>query len=85
MTKYKYFIWIRWVSGARDVFELSKRSYEGLKNPIYTICRIEDVWTLESSTLECIEIKVESIAAKKLIKKQINPLDEDGHYDNPLN
>ena len=86
----KYYLWIRWKNGIKDVFEITKQSanFWNKKTPssegIYRKLIHNNTFLLSTPDDNKIWIKGEQIVACKILTRQTNPLNDNNHYENPL-
>jgi hypothetical protein len=77
----QYALWIRWNSGAEDKFEITLWEYGRI-----------GARGLHSSNLDCADgttvwVNRDKVDCFKIFYKRIpdNPMNDDDHYDNPIN
>jgi len=81
MRRHQYSIWVRWKSGAQDKFELTAWEFARVK--------LRGVY---SDRLDCADnttvwLNRDELVSFKLFCDELtdNPMNDDDHYDNPVN
>lgn len=79
-TALAHYLWVRWESGAKDCF---------LYDPNGKVMHTGEFLCIPTPSGTYVNIDVSKICAykffRKTIKVNLNPLEDEDHYDNPLN
>lgn len=79
----KYFLWVRWSPEYKEAFEITEGSAEMIEKHISNIVEDDYVY-LATPTGYAIRVRLKESLAFKIVTKQINPLEADEYYDNPI-
>lgn len=83
-TRFAYYLWVRWKSGEKDCFEINKGAAIAVNQNIGDWFNKTCLF-IQTPSGQTLYIAPKEIAAIKIVLKEINPLNDDGHYENPLN
>ena len=80
----QYFLWVRWSPECKEAFEITEESASCIEKSDFSSNNENHWFYIYTPTGKTIKMKLLRALAYKIVTREINPLEDDSHYDDPL-